>query len=135
MIRRPPRSTRTDTLFPYTTLFRSRDGPGARRHQPDPRRPRDRARQPRQGEGVPGRASQPGRSPTAGAGPWTAGLEPLASLRSCAFLRVQTSRNASAVTGKERSTTPVAWWVALATADEDRKSVATGKRVYESIKS
>src|SRR3546814_3415996 len=38
MIRRPPRSTRTDTLFPYTTLFRSTDrarrkGPaaGARR--------------------------------------------------------------------------------------------------------
>src|SRR3546814_10736875 len=30
MIRRPPRSTRTDTLFPYTTLFRS---PGARAHQ------------------------------------------------------------------------------------------------------
>src|SRR3546814_10971185 len=26
MIRRPPRSTRTDTLFPYTTLFRSDDG-------------------------------------------------------------------------------------------------------------
>src|SRR3546814_19156167 len=26
MIRRPPRSTRTDTLFPYTTLFRSADG-------------------------------------------------------------------------------------------------------------
>src|SRR3546814_14140998 len=25
MIRRPPRSTRTDTLFPYTTLFRSWD--------------------------------------------------------------------------------------------------------------
>src|SRR3546814_20481199 len=29
MIRRPPRSTRTDTLFPYTTLFRSRQGPDA----------------------------------------------------------------------------------------------------------
>src|SRR3546814_9968814 len=29
MIRRPPRSTRTDTLFPYTTLFRSLAG---RRH-------------------------------------------------------------------------------------------------------
>src|SRR3546814_9530755 len=34
MIRRPPRSTRTDTLFPYTTLFRSfrqhlRGSPGA----------------------------------------------------------------------------------------------------------
>src|SRR3546814_17591779 len=28
MIRRPPRSTRTDTLFPYTTLFRS----GGREH-------------------------------------------------------------------------------------------------------
>src|SRR3546814_7723279 len=27
MIRRPPRSTRTDTLFPYTTLFRSRRRP------------------------------------------------------------------------------------------------------------
>src|SRR3546814_6208378 len=26
MIRRPPRSTRTDTLCPYTTLFRSRGG-------------------------------------------------------------------------------------------------------------
>src|SRR3546814_11969622 len=38
MIRRPPRSTRTDTLFPYTTLFRSRRRP----------RPRsiDRARRP-----------------------------------------------------------------------------------------
>src|SRR3546814_7496432 len=33
MIRRPPRSTRTDTLFPYTTLFRSDRGqraPGRR---------------------------------------------------------------------------------------------------------
>src|SRR3546814_16272171 len=29
MIRRPPRSTRTDTLFPYTTLFRS-PGPSLR---------------------------------------------------------------------------------------------------------
>src|SRR3546814_19218287 len=29
MIRRPPRSTRTDTLFPYTTLFRSYQGNAA----------------------------------------------------------------------------------------------------------
>src|SRR3546814_9276041 len=29
MIRRPPRSTRTDTLFPYTTLFRSTRRPQA----------------------------------------------------------------------------------------------------------
>src|SRR3546814_17675621 len=38
MIRRPPRSTRTDTLFPYTTLFRSFQGlgiplPGGLRNQ------------------------------------------------------------------------------------------------------
>src|SRR3546814_5794464 len=34
MIRRPPRSTRTDTLFPYTTLFRSRvAAKGAAEHQ------------------------------------------------------------------------------------------------------
>src|SRR3546814_2012891 len=50
MIRRPPRSTRTDTLFPYTTLFRSgcgdnraapaagRDRRVARLHQPPPDR-------------------------------------------------------------------------------------------------
>src|SRR3546814_2003362 len=30
MIRRPPRSTRTDTLFPYTTLFRSASCGGLR---------------------------------------------------------------------------------------------------------
>src|SRR3546814_11265007 len=36
MIRRPPRSTRTDTLFPYTTLFRSmRDGDWARFEERD----------------------------------------------------------------------------------------------------
>src|SRR3546814_15323733 len=34
MIRLPPRSTRTDTLFPYTTLFRSR--PSTRHQQPAP---------------------------------------------------------------------------------------------------
>src|SRR3546814_807251 len=41
MIRRPPRSTRTDTLFPYTTLFRSRRDlrPLDRRAHPGPRRP------------------------------------------------------------------------------------------------
>src|SRR3546814_3316459 len=39
MIQRPPRSTRTDTLFPYTTLFRSRHvvshRPCAKRCSPD----------------------------------------------------------------------------------------------------
>src|SRR3546814_5478180 len=40
MIRRPPRSTRTDTLFPYTTLFRSsalqRAQSAACRREPEP---------------------------------------------------------------------------------------------------
>src|SRR3546814_16410203 len=41
MIRRPPRATRTDTLFPYTTLFRSA-GPAAMQisHDIMPHRPR-----------------------------------------------------------------------------------------------
>src|SRR3546814_6687738 len=66
MIRRPPRSTRTDTLFPYTTLFRShrfrrtaqrpcRGAPpgqaAARRHaRRDPRRRRGRGHLSREGE-------------------------------------------------------------------------------------
>src|SRR3546814_2193655 len=47
MIRRPPRSTRTDTLFPYTTLFRShlcRDG--ARLGRPGDRAPAHRSQRP-----------------------------------------------------------------------------------------
>src|SRR3546814_20711650 len=43
MIRRPPRSTRTDTLFPYTTLFRSR-----KRSGPNGNRSRDRRGTPEQ---------------------------------------------------------------------------------------
>src|SRR3546814_9436014 len=41
MIRRPPRSTRTDTLFPYTTLFRSVRG-SRRSRSPSPSRFRPR---------------------------------------------------------------------------------------------
>src|SRR3546814_12474543 len=45
MIRRPPRSTRTDTLFPYTTLFRSLLGRRAVDHGGgEPRRRRRRPR-------------------------------------------------------------------------------------------
>src|SRR3546814_10657735 len=51
MIRRPPRSTRTDTLFPYTTLFRSDRGTGRRR-----RRAADRAAAHRLGPPFHGRA-------------------------------------------------------------------------------
>src|SRR3546814_3932377 len=38
MIRRPPRSTRTDTLFPYTTLFRSESSATQRRPRPPAQR-------------------------------------------------------------------------------------------------
>src|SRR3546814_4136805 len=47
MIRRPPRSTRTDTLFPYTTLFRSPRSAGGF-HRPD-----GRAHDPRSGRRSP----------------------------------------------------------------------------------
>src|SRR3546814_17526318 len=43
MIRRPPRSTRTDTLFPYTTLFRAYCSPGA--GLSTPKRSKSRARE------------------------------------------------------------------------------------------
>src|SRR3546814_6344249 len=49
MIRRPPRSTRTDTLFPYTTLFRS----GTKRNDREAYRPRHR------GAGPGGRCAHP----------------------------------------------------------------------------
>src|SRR3546814_17350684 len=43
-IRRPPRSTRTDTLFPYTTLFRSDVADGCVDHGTDARVGADRER-------------------------------------------------------------------------------------------
>src|SRR3546814_1575484 len=49
MIRRPPRSTRTDTLFPYTTLFRSHRHGGGGRVGELRRRDRVAARERRQG--------------------------------------------------------------------------------------
>src|SRR3546814_14574370 len=47
MIRRPPKSTRTDTLFPYTTLFRSEET-GPQEQRPPVRAPerRDRRKDP-----------------------------------------------------------------------------------------
>src|SRR3546814_9216915 len=58
MIRRPPRSTRTDTLFPYTTLFRSRDqgaaGRDSRAQGPYPGARTHRHRQQPRGDARPG---------------------------------------------------------------------------------
>src|SRR3546814_4126189 len=52
MIRRPPRSTRTDTLFPYTTLFRSpgADRLDAARQRPGRDRPDRRGQRPPRGQ-------------------------------------------------------------------------------------
>src|SRR3546814_1057515 len=58
MIRRPPRSTRTDTLFPYTTLFRSElpDGACGRPRLEPPAAPdRPRLGQPETSQTDPGR--------------------------------------------------------------------------------
>src|SRR3546814_2481426 len=49
MIRRPPRSTRTDTLFPYTTLFRSRRRPPRKQGRSAPGARFDNAPPPREG--------------------------------------------------------------------------------------
>src|SRR3546814_5200532 len=65
MIRRPPRSTRTDTLFPYTTLFRSRSlGRGEdAAHQPVGGRGRRRVREARHDRaGRPAQGARAGRA-------------------------------------------------------------------------
>src|SRR3546814_6114273 len=66
MIRRPPRSTRTDTLFPYTTLFRSPPDPDRRNRRLYRGRPADRRL-----ANHPGHPPQrrPGRGGAASAGP------------------------------------------------------------------
>src|SRR3546814_3715552 len=57
MIRRPPRSTRTDTLFPYTTLFRS-DGAFLCTHALRPRRVAADVIKPRRVENISGSSSR-----------------------------------------------------------------------------
>src|SRR3546814_8160287 len=69
MIRRPPRSTRTDTLFPYTTLFRSQD------HAAEAAGGTDRGGR-GQAHGAAGRAGR-----AAGAGPGRRGIQQPAGLR------------------------------------------------------
>src|SRR3546814_4937662 len=63
MIRRPPRSTHTDTLFPYTTLFRSEED-----HQAaEGCRKLPRIRQPSGVDGAERRSGHPARTASAGA--------------------------------------------------------------------
>src|SRR3546814_13190704 len=91
MLRRPPRSTRTDTFFPYTTLFRSPRGqqiaPGAAAPSRDPIRVGQRHDQPDGdiiGEAAP---------PVARSGQ---GLEPL-------HLRAPRTRTATATRSEEHT--------------------------------
>src|SRR3546814_3804480 len=63
MIRRPPRSTRTDTRFPYTALFRSARGHRAVRARPGPA---NRTR-PRAGPGTGSASCDPGQGGDAAA--------------------------------------------------------------------
>src|SRR3546814_8771529 len=60
MIRRPPRSTRIDTLFPYTTLFRSEELRHFRSQSLQPPSPRGKSRRTRQTSETP----QPPQPPT-----------------------------------------------------------------------
>src|SRR3546814_1062441 len=101
MIRRPPRSTRTDTLFPYTTLFRSRRGARGE----SPRHASWRARGPAAGSRRPRRVPSPAPPaprcrPSVGTLPWrlsapSPSLEPSVQRRAalgsarplCLFLR------------------------------------------------
>src|SRR3546814_6115038 len=94
MTRRPPRSTRTDTLFPYTTLFRSNRQPdrllGGPTHAPD-RHPARAGRHPRADPALlPGREPDPDQH--RGTGRHAAGLcdQPVAdaALRTGAPARV-----------------------------------------------
>src|SRR3546814_956334 len=74
MLRRPPRATRTDTLFPYTTLFRSPPAAGERGQlvlrEPDRRRARqpggDRPRSVRRPRRPRRRRAEPAHPPARG---------------------------------------------------------------------
>src|SRR3546814_16785056 len=108
MIRRPPRSTRTDTLFPYTTLFRSIT-------QGDVRLPRQR-------DGAVGRPRRPGddRRPLGGRGDGPQRAAPaalFADRRQSARRRIGKRHGAAAGSEPPQEGSP------------DRKSVVSGKSV------
>src|SRR3546814_13389526 len=99
MSRRPPRSTRTDTLFPYTTLFRSSDG-GLRRHldlaRPRRRHPARRAEVlPFQDAGQCIRGGQQGHVPDPPSELTTCAAWPAAASNRNAASRAQSTRNRS----------------------------------------
>src|SRR3546814_15617665 len=113
MIRRPPRSTRTDTLFPYTTLFRSAH---ERRDEGAARDPGDREGTGRAEEG----RSEPGCGPGKGVG---AAMSP--SPRAAPKPHGTHARRHSREGGNPVALHSVEWKRSAFTAaiSEDRKSV------------
>src|SRR3546814_4804494 len=77
MLRRPPKSTRTDTLFPYTTLFRSLD---QRLHRADP--DHGRARRHLAAPGAPAAADVQTAAAATGANRMTEPGTPIVEMRS-----------------------------------------------------
>src|SRR3546814_14945558 len=113
MIRLPPRSTRTDTLFPYTTLFRSllaactrrcsgyhrcKAGPSAREDQRAPRR-----------FGQAGIISRPSGADRADEDNWE-GLAHLFYVRKSRTYLVSCKRSEERRVGKECVSTCSYWW-------------------------
>src|SRR3546814_21164537 len=125
MIRRPPRSTRTDTLFPYTTLFRSH-----------PRRRAGAHARSRHGPAAQPLAAVPGAVlPGVGAHRLLPGQRCLRFPRPAAGrdgdLRRQTRRNPRAAAASGRA--PVRGRRCAALVAEDGKSIGEGKRVSISV--
>src|SRR3546814_15405003 len=125
MIRRPPRSTRTDTLFPYTTLFRA---PRRRRGRPLRAAPAGQAADlaGRDGRALPGdglrargrvRRRVPGRRPELPPVMTTRGLKPLRHPRAwlalwwaAVLLVFIVCRSEERGVGKECVSTFEFWW-------------------------
>src|SRR3546814_19224168 len=127
MIRRPPRSTRTDTLFPYTTLFRSALRP---RHQV---RPADR----RQRRGDPHEPAAGSRLAVAG-GPVPGALGSSGEMRSASVRKRarQAPRSGAKSSAIHHSSTapnklPTSG-PAMKPSARERKHVGEGKRGYVS---
>src|SRR3546814_12768078 len=107
MVRRPPRSTRTDTLFPYTTLFRA-ESPAASRgtRQTRPAFPGSESRRPRRRKAPAREPERPARnSPSA-----SIEIPIPASVRTCEPRAEQQEHaneaNPRIAQGKEKNKTP-----------------------------
>src|SRR3546814_16575759 len=126
MIRLPPGSTRPDTLFPYTALFRSRRRAGALRRAHPPRHRRQGAARPARARLAPGRhlPRRPGHRaavvPVSGAG----GFLPRMAVSAATRLTADTPRGAAPALAAA-----ITAWPAWLRAEKDRKSAVEGRSV------